>query len=63
MPLMFAVGLALEGRLFPFAAVAARRARGDRRRRHRRPYLAGKALSLGAGTVTAVTYEYPATPF
>jgi hypothetical protein len=59
LPLMFAVGLALEGRLFPFelsqplVALAAIADVGIGA-----PYLVGKALSLGGGTVTAVTYEY-----
>jgi TRAP-type C4-dicarboxylate transport system permease large subunit len=59
LPLMFAVGLALEGRLFPFepsqplVALAAIANVGIGL-----PYLAGKALGLGAGVVTAVTYEY-----
>jgi uncharacterized protein DUF6677 len=56
---MFAVGLALQGRLFPFepsqplVALAAIADVGIGL-----PYLIGKALSLGVGTVTAVTYEY-----
>jgi hypothetical protein len=59
LPLMFAVGLSLEGRLFPFelsqplVALAAIADVGIGA-----PYLVGKALSLGGGTVTAVTYEY-----
>lgn len=59
LPLMFIVGLALDGRLFPFVwseplvalAAAADVACGL-------PYLAARMLGLGAGTVTAVTYEY-----
>ena len=59
LPLMFAVGLALEGRLFPFepsqplVALAAIADVGIGA-----PYLVGKALGFGVGTVTAVTYEY-----
>ena len=59
LPLMFAFGLALDGRLFPFepsqplVALAAIADVGIGA-----PYLVGKALGLGAGTVTAVTYEY-----
>lgn len=56
---MFAIGLALEGRLFPFEssqplvflAAAADVAAGL-------PYFAAWALGWGQGQVAAVTYEY-----
>ena len=57
--LMFAFGLWLEGRLFPFeitqplvvlAAIADLGIGG--------PYLVAKALGAGAGRVVAITYEY-----
>jgi len=57
--LMFAFGLWLDGRLFPFqiaeplvalAAVADVGIGG--------PYFVAKALGVGAGRVTAITYEY-----
>lgn len=56
---MFAVGLALEGRIFPFEpseplvfleAIANMGVGG--------PWLVARTLNAGAGTVTAVTYEY-----
>jgi Family of unknown function (DUF6677) len=59
LPVMFALGLLLEGRLFPFeiaqplvalAAVADVGIGG--------PYFIAKALGQGAGRVVAVTYEY-----
>jgi len=56
---MFVIGLLLEGRLFPFepaeplVALAALANAGLGL-----PWMAGRALGLGAGTVTAVTYEY-----
>ena len=59
LPLMFAVGLALEGRLFPFAfdqplvALAAVADVGIGL-----PYLLAQAMGLGGGDVVAVTYEY-----
>jgi hypothetical protein len=59
LPLMFAVGLALQGRLFPFepgqplVALAALADVGVGL-----PYLVARALGLGAGSVIAVTYEY-----
>lgn len=59
LPAMFFVGLLLEGRLFPFqlveplAALAALANLGMGA-----PYLAARALGLGQGVVTAVTYEY-----
>lgn len=57
--LMFALGLWLEGRLFPFdmaeplAALAAVADLGIGA-----PYLVARALGLGAGRVVAATYEY-----
>lgn len=59
LPLMFAVGLAFEGRLFPFnlaeplAALAAVADVGVGL-----PYFIAKALGLGAGRALAVTFEY-----
>lgn len=58
-PLMFATGLWLEGRLFPFQiaeplvglAAVADVGNGF-------PYFIAKALGLGAGRVVALTYEY-----
>lgn len=58
-PAMFALGLWLDGRLFPFdfseplvgLAAIANLAIGV-------PYLAASALGLGAGVVTAAAYEY-----
>jgi hypothetical protein len=58
-PLMFAVGLWLNGRLFPFeiaqplVALAAFASLGNGV-----PYLIAAALGLGKGVVTAATYEY-----
>jgi hypothetical protein len=58
-PLMFAVGLWLNGRLFPFelsqplVALAAFAALGNGL-----PYFAATLLGLGNGVVTATTYEY-----
>ena len=59
LPLMFAIGLAIDGRLFPFTvseplvglAAIADLGSGV-------PYLIASALGLGAGKVLAVTYEY-----
>lgn len=59
LPVMFAIGLALEGRLFPFAfdeplvglAAIANVGMGV-------PYFIAKALGLGQGVVTAASYEY-----
>lgn len=57
--LMFAIGLALEGRLFPFdlsqplVALAAIADVGLGV-----PFLLARMLGLGAGAVTAVTFEY-----
>ena len=59
LPLMFALGLWLEGRLFPFeltqplVALAAFADIGIGL-----PYFIAKALGLGAGRVIAATYEY-----
>ena len=58
-PLMFAVGLWLNGRLFPFeisqplVALAAFAGLGNGV-----PYLVAAMLGLGKGVVTAATYEY-----
>ncbi len=58
-PLMFAIGLAIHGRLFPFtmseplAALAALANVGAGL-----PYLVAAALGLGTGDVRAVGYEY-----
>jgi hypothetical protein len=59
LPAMFAVGLTLDGRLFPFEfsqplvglAALANLGMGL-------PYLAASAAGLGAGVVTAAAYEY-----
>jgi hypothetical protein len=59
LPLMFAIGLALDGRLFPFVfseplvglAALANVGMGI-------PYFIAKALDLGKGVVTAASYEY-----
>lgn len=59
LPMMFATGLWLEGRLFPFqvseplVALAAIADLGIGV-----PYFIAKALGLGAGRVVALTYEY-----
>ena len=59
LPLMFAMGLALKGRLFPFdlsewlVALAAVADVGIGL-----PYFIAKALGYGGGAVRAVTYEY-----
>ena len=58
-PAMFALGLALDGRMFPFdfsqplAGLAAIAARGVGL-----PALAAGWLGLGHGVVTAASYEY-----
>jgi hypothetical protein len=58
-PLMFAVGLALNGRLFPFelsqplVALAALASLGNGLL-----YFVAVAMNLGEGVVTAATYEY-----
>jgi len=57
--MLFVMGLALQGRLFPFdlseplVALAAFANAGLGL-----PWIAGRALGLGSGVVTAVTYEY-----
>jgi hypothetical protein len=59
LPAMFAIGLFLEGRLFPFIfsdplvglAAVANFGMGV-------PYFLAKALDLGKGVVTASSYEY-----
>jgi hypothetical protein len=59
LPVMFAIGLALDGRLFPFVfseplvglAAIANLGMGI-------PYLIAKGLALGKGVVTAASYEY-----
>jgi hypothetical protein len=59
LPVMFAIGLGIEGRLFPFdfseplVGLAALADVGIGL-----PYLLASAGSAGAGDVTAVTYEY-----
>jgi hypothetical protein len=58
-PLMFAVGLWLQGRLFPFeisqplVGLAAIASLGNGL-----PYVLAAMLGLGKGVVTAATYEY-----
>ena len=58
-PLMFAIGLWLEGRLFPFeisqplVVLAALASLGNGL-----PYFVATLLGLGAGVVTAASYEY-----
>ncbi|HEX7139821.1 MAG TPA: DUF6677 family protein [Vicinamibacterales bacterium] len=59
LPLMFGIGLAIHGRLFPFdlseplVALAAVADLGVGL-----PYFIGSALGFGLGDVRAVTYEY-----
>ncbi len=59
LPVMFALGLALEGRIFPFelsqplVALAALANMGIGV-----PYFVARAMGHGAGNVIAVTYEY-----
>jgi hypothetical protein len=59
LPLMFALGLVLEGRIFPFelsqplVALAALANLGIGV-----PYFVARALGYGSGNVIAVTYEY-----
>ena len=59
LPLMFVIGLALEGRLFPFeltqplVALAAFADIGIGL-----PYVIAKAIGAGGGRVVAITYEY-----
>ena len=59
LPVMFAIGLVLDGRLFPFLfaeplvglAALANLGMGI-------PYFIARALDLGQGVVTAASYEY-----
>ena len=59
LPLMFAIGLWLQGRLFPlelsdplvFLGAIANRGIGA-------PYVLARFMDAGAGTVTAASYEY-----
>jgi hypothetical protein len=59
LPLMFTIGLWLEGRLFPlelsdplvFLGAIANRGIGA-------PYIIAKLMDAGSGTVTAASYEY-----
>jgi hypothetical protein len=59
LPLMFLIGLALEGRIFPFTpgeplvALAALADIGSGL-----PYFIARTLGFGAGRAVAVTYEY-----
>ena len=59
LPLMFAIGLALSGRLFPFeiaqplVALAAFATLGNGL-----PYFVAGMMRLGQGVVTAASYEY-----
>ena len=59
LPLMFATGLALNGRLFPFeltqplVALAAFATLGNGL-----PYVLANMMRLGQGVVTAASYEY-----
>jgi hypothetical protein len=59
LPLMFLIGLALQGRIFPFelsqplVALAAVADLGNGA-----AYLVARALGYGTGNVVAVTYEY-----
>jgi hypothetical protein len=59
LPLMFAIGAALQGRLFPFdlgeplTALAFLAELGIGL-----PYFIAQALNFGAGQVTAITFEY-----
>lgn len=61
-PAMFAIGLALDGRLFPFeitqplVGLAAFASLGNGL-----PYLVASLVGLGKGVVTAATYEYGCT--
>jgi len=62
LPLMFAIGIVLQGRLFPFnlaeplVALAAVADLGIGL-----PYFVARALGYGGGQVTAVTFEYANT--
>jgi hypothetical protein len=59
MPLMFAIGIWLQGRLFPlelsdplvFLGAIANRGIGA-------PYLVARFMDMGSGNVTAASYEY-----
>ena len=59
LPLMFLIGLALDGRLFPFAvsqplvALASIANVGIGA-----PYFAARTMGYGGGRIVAVTYEY-----
>ena len=59
LPLMFAIGIALKGRLFPFeiaqplVGLAALAALGNGF-----PYFVARAMGFGQGVVTAASYEY-----
>jgi hypothetical protein len=59
LPLMFVIGLLLDGRLFPFefsqplVVLAALASLGNGL-----PYVVAKAMGLGHGVVTAASYEY-----
>jgi hypothetical protein len=52
LPLMFVIGLALQGRLFSFEPASPLAALA---------FLIAEALQLGAGQVTSVTFEYANT--
>src|SRR5213075_1397872 len=59
LPLMFVLGLALQGRIFPFdlsQPLVALEALADLGMGV--PYFIARALGYGAGNVIAVTYEY-----
>lgn len=59
LPLMFALGLGLQGRIFPFdfsQPLVALQALADLSAGV--PYLIARALGYGTGNVIAVTYEY-----
>ena len=59
LPLMFVLGLALQGRIFPFdlsQPLVALEALADLGMGV--PYFLARALGYGAGNVIAVTYEY-----
>jgi hypothetical protein len=59
LPMMFALGLALQGRIFPFdfsQPLVALEALADIGIGV--PYFVARALGYGAGNVIAVTYEY-----
>lgn len=59
LPFMFALGVALQGRIFPFdwtQPLVAMEALADLAAGV--PYFIARALGYGAGNVIAVTYEY-----